>query len=76
MALTDLAIRNAKPGPKPVKMFYGQGLYLLVQPTGGKLWRLKYRFDGREKLLALGSYPEVPLAGGFDKKKGRAQFPD
>ncbi|WP_168562379.1 integrase arm-type DNA-binding domain-containing protein [Rhizobacter sp. SG703] len=61
MPLTDTAIRNAKSAPKPVKMFDAGGLFLLVQPTGSKLWRLKYRFGGKEKLLALGAYPEVGL---------------
>jgi integrase len=67
MPLTDVACRNAKASDKPIKLFDGQGLYLLVQPSGSKLWRLKYRFEGKEKLLALGAYPEVPLAGAFDK---------
>lgn len=61
MALTDVAIRNAKPGPKPVKLSDGGGMHLLVTPAGGKLWRLKYRIDGREKLLAIGVYPEIGL---------------
>ncbi|BFG72103.1 tyrosine-type recombinase/integrase [Paraburkholderia terrae] len=61
MALTDILIRSAKPGERPQKLFDGGGLFLLVAPTGGKLWRLKYRFDGKEKLLALGAYPEVSL---------------
>jgi len=69
MELTDTAIRNAKPGLKAVKLFDAGGLYLLVQPTGSKLWRLKYRFNGKEKLLALGRYPDLPLAGRFDKAK-------
>lgn len=60
--LTDTAIRNAKPGPKPYRMFDGGGLYLEVTPAGGKLWRLKYRFGGKEKRLSLGAYPEVPLS--------------
>jgi len=62
--LTDTAIRNAKPGPKPYRMFDGGGMYLEVTPAGGKLWRLKYRFGGKEKRLALGAYPEVPLSQG------------
>lgn len=62
MALTDIAIRNAKPREKPYKMGDAGGLFLLVQPTGGKLWRLKYRVDGREKKLALGIYPGMSLA--------------
>lgn len=60
--LTDTAIRKAKVAGKPLKLFDGGGLFILVAPTGGKLWRLKYRFAGREKLLSLGSYPEVSLA--------------
>lgn len=62
MALTDIAIRKAKAGPKAYKMGDALGLFLLVQPTGGKLWRVKYRVDGREKKLAVGTYPEVSLA--------------
>jgi hypothetical protein len=61
VALTDVAIRNAKPGAKPVKMTDGGGMFLLVTPAGGKLWRLKYRLDGKEKLLAIGAYPEISL---------------
>lgn len=61
MALTDVAIRNAKPGAKPTKLADGSGMFLLVTPAGGKLWRLKYRIDGREKLLAIGAYPEIGL---------------
>lgn len=61
MALTDIAIRNAKPRAKPYKIGDALGLFLLVQPTGGKLWRLKYRVDGKEKKLAIGTYPEVSL---------------
>lgn len=62
MALADTTIRNAKPKPKPYKLGDAHGLFLLVQPTGGKLWRLKYRIDGKEKKLALGTYPETSLA--------------
>ncbi len=61
MALTDVAIRNAKPGAKAVKLADGGGMFLLVTPAGGRLWRLKYRMDGREKLLAIGAYPEISL---------------
>ena len=61
MALTDTVIRNAKPGPKPKKIFDERGLFLLVQPSGGKLWRLKYRYLGKEKKLSLGIYPDVTL---------------
>ena len=61
MALTDTTIRNAKPGPKPIKLGDEKGLFLLLQPTGGKLWRLKYRIAGKEKKLGLGRYPDVSL---------------
>ena len=62
MALTDIAIRNAKARPKPYKLADALGLFVLVQPSGGKLWRLKYRVDGREKKLGFGTYPEVSLS--------------
>lgn len=62
MALTDTAVRNAKPKDKPYKLGDSAGLFLLVQPSGGKLWRLKYRLDQREKKLGIGTYPEVSLA--------------
>jgi integrase len=62
MALTDVAIKNAKQRVKPYKMGDAGGLFLLVQPSSGKLWRLKYRVDGREKKLGIGTYPEVSLA--------------
>lgn len=61
MALTDTAIRLAKAGDTERKLADGKGLYLLVTATGSKLWRLKYRIDGKEKKLALGAYPEVGL---------------
>lgn len=62
MALTDAAIRNAKPREKPYKVSDAKGLYLQVNPHGSKLWRLKYRINGVERKLALGSYPEISLA--------------
>jgi Arm DNA-binding domain len=62
MALTDTAIRNAKPKEKPYKVTDAQGLYLLVNPRGSKLWRVKYRLNGVERKLALGSYLEITLA--------------
>lgn len=61
MALTDVAIRNAKPGAKAIKLADGGGMFLLITPAGGKLWRLKYRVEGREKLLSIGPYPEIGL---------------
>ncbi|WP_374404156.1 tyrosine-type recombinase/integrase [Niveibacterium sp.] len=59
MPLTDIEIRNAKAAEKPYRLTDGEGLYLEVSPAGGKLWRWKYRFGGKEKRLALGAYPEV-----------------
>lgn len=57
MALTDSAVRNAKPKEKPYKVADAGGLFLKVTPAGGKLWRLKYRIDGKERLLASGIDP-------------------
>jgi integrase len=68
MALSDVKIRNAKQPDKKIKLFDGDGLFLLVTPQGGKYFRLKYRFEGKEKLLALGTYPEISLA---DARKRR-----
>ncbi len=68
MALTDTTIRNAKPGPKPTRLFDGGGLYLEVSPAGGKLWRVKYRFAGKERRLALGSYPATSLKDARSKR--------
>lgn len=70
MPLKDVQVRNAPLKAKPYKLFDGGGLFLLVQPTGGKWWRYKYRFAGKEKLLALGAYPDVGLA---DARKYHAQ---
>ncbi|WP_295543842.1 integrase arm-type DNA-binding domain-containing protein [uncultured Thiohalocapsa sp.] len=61
MPLTATEIRNAKPGDKPRKLFDGGGLYLEVAPSGGKWWRLKYRYHGKERRLSLGVYPDVSL---------------
>jgi len=61
MPLTAIAIQKAKIGDKTLRLFDGGGLYLELTPTGGKWWRLKYRFDGKEKRLSLGVYPEVSL---------------
>lgn len=68
MALTDTAIRTAKPGEKPVKMFDDKGLFMLLTPSGGKLWRLKYRHGGKEKLLALGAYPAISLKQARERR--------
>ena len=61
MPLTDISVRQAKPRTRPYKVSDGGGLMLLIQPNGAKWWRMRYRFEGREKMLSLGLYPEVPL---------------
>lgn len=61
MPLTEASIRSTGPIEKPRKLFDSGGLYLLVTPRGSRLWRLKYRFGGKEKSLSLGIYPEVTL---------------
>jgi integrase len=66
--LTDTAARQAKSGPTARKLFDAGGLYLLVTPSGGKWWRFKYRFGGKEKLLSLGTYPEVSLKGAREAR--------
>lgn len=70
MALTDAAIRAAKPREARYKLYDTDGLILLVQPSGGKLWRLKYRHLGTEKQLALGTFPEVGLADARQRRDG------
>ncbi|HBW0980596.1 TPA: integrase arm-type DNA-binding domain-containing protein [Klebsiella aerogenes] len=62
MALTDIKVRTAKPTDKQYKLTDGSGMHLLVHPNGSKYWRLQYRFAGKQKMLALGVYPEVSLA--------------
>lgn len=69
MSLTDTAVRNAKPGAKPIKMFDERGLFLIVTPAGGKWWRLRYKFDGKEKLLSLGIYPDVGLKEARERRE-------
>lgn len=68
MALSDTALRNAKPTDKPYKLYDEKGLYLIVNPNGGKWWRLKYRLDSKEKTLSLGVYPDVSLAQARTKR--------
>jgi integrase len=62
MSLTDAKIRNTKPGPKPIKLADGGGLYIEVRPTGAKLWRFRYRIAGKENVFAIGDYPGITLA--------------
>lgn len=68
MPLTDTAIRNAKPTEKPYKLTDEKGLFLLVNPNGAKWWRLKFRVDGKEKLLSLGVYPDTSLKDARAKR--------
>lgn len=69
MPLTDAKCKNAPPDAKPRKLADGCGLYLEVSPSGSKYWRLKYRFAGKEKRLALGVYPEVSLAKARERRE-------
>ncbi|WP_018698725.1 tyrosine-type recombinase/integrase [Amorphus coralli] len=69
MPLSDVQIRALKPADRPKKHSDGGGLHLLVQPTGSKLWRLAYRFGGKQKLLAFGAYPAVTLAEARIKRE-------
>lgn len=73
MPLTDVQIRNAKPQEKPYKLADGGGLHLYIAPAGGKLWRLKYRIHGKEKLLSIGGYPDITIA---DARKKRDEAKD
>jgi len=68
MSLTEVAIRKAKPREKAYKLADEKGLFLLVKPNDSKYWRLKYRFNGKEKLLALGVYPDTNLANAREKR--------
>ena len=76
MPLTDTIIKNAKPLPdKAYKIPDEKGMYLLVNPNGAKYFRLKYRFEGKEKVLALGVYPDTSLKAARDKRdKAREQL--
>lgn len=69
MALTDTAIKNLKAAAKAFKVSDERGLFLLVKPQGAKLWRWKYRHMGKEKLMALGGYPDISLAQARDKRE-------
>lgn len=66
--LTESAIRGAKPKDKAYKLFDERGLFLLVTPPGGRLWRFKFRYGGVEKLLAIGAYPDVPLKRAHERR--------
>jgi integrase len=68
MPLTNTAILSAKPKEKPYKLADGGGMYLEISPSGGKWWRLKYRFEGKEKRLSLGTYPDVGLKDARERR--------
>ena len=68
MALTATSIKNARTVDKPLKLFDGGGLYLLVNPNGARWWRFKYRYLGKEKLLSFGTYPDVSLKDARDRR--------
>jgi len=74
MALSAASIKNAKPTTKALKLFDGNGLFLLLNPNGSRWWRFKYRYAGKEKLLSLGVYPDVSLKDARDRRdEGRKQ---
>ena len=68
MPLTDVSIRHSKPVDRPVKLFDGDGLFLLAMPSGARWWRFKYRLSGREKLISLGTYPDISLKLARDRR--------
>jgi hypothetical protein len=68
MPLSAVAVSNAKPREKPYKLSDDRGLFLLVTPKGHRYWCFKYRFDGKEKILAFGVYPDVSLADAAEKR--------
>ncbi len=68
MPLSDPKCRNTKALPKPQKLFDGEGLFLLVQPNGSKLWRMAYRYGGKQKTLAFGIYPHVSLSDARERR--------
>jgi hypothetical protein len=74
MKLTEAAIRAVAFCVKPYKLSDGDGMYLLVNPTGSRLWRFKYRIEKREKLLALGAYPEVSLKAARERLFNARKF--
>ena len=67
MPLSDLTVRTLKPRERAYKVYDRDGLFLLINPGGSKLWRWRYRFDQKEKLMALGEYPVVTLAEARDR---------
>ncbi|WP_254607972.1 tyrosine-type recombinase/integrase [Burkholderia lata] len=74
MPCTDIKIRQAKAGNKPTKLTGGNGLYLLVKPSGSRLWRYKYRIAGKENLFAIGEYPTISLQDARAARDGAREL--
>ena len=74
MPLTDTSIRNAKPSEKSIRFYDSHGLYLEVSPAGGKWFRFKYRFDGKENRMSLGVSPDVSLKDARDRREKPANY--
>lgn len=68
MALSDTAIRTARPADKPYKLTDGGGLYLLLNPNGSRWWRLDYRYDGKRRTLSMGVYPQISLREARERR--------
>ncbi len=72
--LTDAAVRRAKPGAHAIRLFDGGGMYLEVAPSGGKWWRHKFRYGGKEKLLSLGIYPQISLSEARKRRQAAREL--
>ncbi len=70
MALNDTKLRNAKPKEKAYKLYDEKGLFIIIRPNGGKWWRYRYTFNGKEKLISLGTYPEISLKEARARRDG------
>lgn len=67
--LNDTQIRKAKPAEKPYKLTDSNGLYIVINPNGSKLWRYRFKIDGKESVFSIGAYPEISLAEAREKRK-------
>ena len=74
MPLTNTAIKNAKSREKAYRLFDERGLYIEISAQGGKWWRLKYSFEGREKRLSLGTYPDIGLKMARGQRKANCSM--
>ena len=73
--LSKLLIDKTKPGSKTIRLWDGRGMYLEISPKGGKWWRLKYWFGGKERRMSMGVYPDVSLADAREKRGKLARWP-